>query len=67
MDGPVVFKSQYWDGDVTIETLDGYRAWILTVGRINDERGAESKAFEIWDTEKNGNLEPVRGRDTISL
>src|SRR4030066_2083138 len=57
MRGPVVFKSPYWDGNVVIETLDDYRAWIRTVNRVNNEPDAERRALEIWETEKNGKFE----------
>jgi len=57
MRGPVVFGSPYWDGDVVIETLDDYRAWIRTVERIWNELGAERRALEIWEMEKNNKSE----------
>ena len=43
MKGPVVFKIPYWDGNVVIETLDDYRAWIRTVNRVNNEPDAERR------------------------
>jgi len=56
MSGPVIFRSPFWNGDVVIETLDDYRAWVRTTERIENERGAERRALEIWDTEKNRKL-----------
>jgi len=67
MRGPVVFKSPYWDGDVVIETLDDYRAWIRTVERIGNELGAYRRALRIWETEKKGKPEKVHGGGTISI
>ena len=54
MRGPVIFRSPWWNGDVTIETLGDYRAWIRAVERIENEWDAEQRALEIWETEKNG-------------
>ena len=56
MRGPVVFRSPYWDGDVVIETLYDYRAWIRTVERIWNELGAERRGLERWEAERAGNL-----------
>lgn len=53
MNGPVVFRCPYWDGDVTIVSLDDYRAWIRATERIENDKGAERRALEIWETEKN--------------
>lgn len=50
MDGPVTFRSPFWDGDVIIETLNDYRSWIYIVTKIYDEPGMEEKALEIWET-----------------
>jgi hypothetical protein len=52
LEGPVVFRSQYWDGDIRIETLTVYCAWARFGDRMDNERGAEGRAFEIWEEEK---------------
>jgi hypothetical protein len=56
MCGPVTFRSPYRGKDVRIETLGHYRAWVRTVERIDKEFGAEGRAFEIWEEERNGRL-----------
>ena len=60
MDGPVTFRSPFWDGEIKIEALDDYRAWIRTVERIGIELDAEKRALEIWEMEKNGIFAGVR-------
>jgi hypothetical protein len=60
MSGPVIFKSPFWNGEVKIENLDDYRAWIRTVVRIGSDRDAEQMALEIWEKEKNVNIAEVR-------
>ena len=57
---PVIFRSPFWDGEIKIETLDDYRAWIRTVERIGIELDAEKRASEIWEREKNGEFAGVR-------
>lgn len=57
MRGPVTFRSPYWNGDVVIETLDDYRAWVRTAERIENEPGAERRALKIWEAEKNRKFE----------
>ena len=52
MKGPFVFRSPFWDGDIKIETLDDYRAWARFADRIENERGAEGRALEIWEEEE---------------
>jgi hypothetical protein len=52
LEGPVVFRSPFWDGEIKIESLNDYCAWTRFAYRIDDERGAEGRAFEIWEEEK---------------
>ena len=59
LEGPVVFRSPFWDGDIKIETLNDYFAWARFADRIDNERGAEGRALEIWE-EENGGV-PVLG------
>jgi hypothetical protein len=58
LEGPVVFRSPFWDGDIKIETLNDYCAWARFANRMDDERGAELRAVEIWEEERDRN--PVR-------
>ena len=53
LEGPVVFRSPFWDGDIKIENLNDYCAWERFAYRIDNERGAEARAFEIWEEENN--------------
>jgi hypothetical protein len=50
IDGPVVFRIQYWGG-MGIEILDDYRAWVCE--RIEREPNMERRALKIWQTEIN--------------
>ena len=56
MSGPVIFRSPYWDGEVSIGTLDEYRAWIRTSKRIENEMDAGLRGLEVWEAERAGNL-----------
>ena len=51
LEGPVVFRSPFWDGDIKIETLNDYRAWVRFANRIDNEPGAEMRALEVWEEE----------------
>ena len=51
MKGPLISRSRFWDGDIKIEDLNDYRAWTRFAYRIENERGAEGRALEIWETE----------------
>jgi hypothetical protein len=53
LEGPVVFRSPFWDGDIKIETLNDYCAWARFACRMDNERGAEGRALEIWEEEYN--------------
>jgi hypothetical protein len=53
LEGPVVFRSPFWDGDIRIETLTDYCAWVRFADRMDNEREAEGRADEIWEEEKN--------------
>ena len=60
LEGPVVFRSPFWDGEIRIETINDYCAWARFAYRIDNERGAESRAEEIWETENRlSKIEPV--------
>ena len=63
MSGTIIFRSPFWGGDVVIRTLGEYRAWVRTVNRIGGELGAEQKAEEIWELEKN--KEPLGLNDEV--
>jgi hypothetical protein len=52
IEGAIVFRSPFWDGDITIATLDDYRTWARFARRIDQERGAEERILEIWEEEK---------------
>jgi hypothetical protein len=52
LEGPVIFRSPFWDGEIKIETLNDYCAWARFAYRIDNERGAELRALEIWEEEK---------------
>lgn len=52
LEGPVIFRSPFWDGDIRIETLNDYRVWARFAYRVDNERGAEDRAFEIWEEER---------------
>jgi hypothetical protein len=49
LEGPVVFRSPFWDGDITIETLNDYCAWAKFAYRIDNERGIESIPLKKWN------------------
>jgi hypothetical protein len=51
LEGPVVFRSPFLDGDIKIETLGDYRAWVRFAYRLDNEKGAEFRALEIWREE----------------
>ena len=51
LNGPVVFRSPFWDGEIKIETLNDYCAWARFAERIDNERGTEGRALEIWEEE----------------
>lgn len=51
MEGPVVFKSPFWDMDVIIRDLNDYRGWLRTADKISNDRDAERKGLGIWETE----------------
>jgi hypothetical protein len=51
LEGPVIFRSPFWDGEIRIETLTDYCAWARFAHRIDNERGAEFRALEIWEEE----------------
>ena len=57
MDGPYIFRSPFWDGDIKIETIIDYRAWVRTVERIGKEFGAEQNAKGMWEMERNKKFE----------
>jgi hypothetical protein len=65
MRGPVVFRSPYWNGEVVIESLDDYRAWARFADRINNERGAERRASQIWEEKKDEKSEETGLEFTI--
>lgn len=52
IDGPLVYRSPFWVGEVTIKDLDDYRVWVRFVDRMDNERGSEKRALEIWEEEK---------------
>lgn len=54
IEGPVVFRSPFWDGDITIATMDDYRTWARFARRIDQEYGAEERVVEIWEKECQG-------------
>lgn len=53
LEGPVVFRSPFWDGDIKIGNLNDYYAWTRFAYRIDNERGAEGRALEVWEEENN--------------
>jgi len=52
LEGPVVFRSPFWDGEIKIETINDYCAWARFAYRIDNKRGAELRALEIWAEER---------------
>lgn len=52
IEGPLVFRCPFWEGDIVIETLDDYRAWARFASRMDHELGAEEQAFLIWERER---------------
>ena len=56
LDGPVVFRSPFWDGNIRIETLNDYLVWVRFANRTDNEPGADLLAFEIWEEINAGKL-----------
>jgi hypothetical protein len=52
VEGPIVFRSPFWDGNIIIETLDDYRIWARFARRMDQEHGAEERAVEMREEEK---------------
>ena len=52
LEGPVVFRSPFWDGDIRIETLTDYCVWARFAHRMDNEVGVEGRALEVWEEEK---------------
>ena len=51
LEGPVIFRSPFWTGDIKIETLNDYCVWARFADRMNNERGAELRALKICEEE----------------
>jgi len=59
LEGPVVFRSPFWDGEIVIETMNDYLAWARFADRIDNERGIDVRALHIFEEEKEKGVVPT--------